>query len=155
METRRPEHYGNCDDTITKLVNFLRASSSHQHRLLREFLAEVDAPANDLLLHSNVRWLSKGKVLERFWKIRNDIKDFLAQQKSPKAQVFLDFLEEESNLDTLAFLVDITGHLNDLNLKLQGKDNSVCDLVAAVQSFQKKLVILKMDLEEDCAHFPH
>ncbi|KAK7919119.1 hypothetical protein WMY93_010403 [Mugilogobius chulae] len=148
------EHYGNVMNTITKLVNFLRASSSHQHRLLREFLAEVDAPANDLLLHSNVRWLSKGKVLERFWKIRNEIKDFLAQQKSPKAQVFLDFLEEESNLDTLAFLVDITGHLNDLNLKLQGKDNSVCDLVAAVQSFQKKLVILKMDLEEDCAHFP-
>ncbi|XP_065147064.1 SCAN domain-containing protein 3-like [Paramisgurnus dabryanus] len=148
------EHHAEVMNTITKLVNFLRASSAHQHRLLREFLAEVDAPANDLLLHSNVRWLSKGKVLARFWKIRNEIKDFLAQQKSHKAQVFLQFLEEESNMDTLAFLVDITGHLNDLNLKLQGKDNSVCDLVAAVQSFQRKLDILKMDLEQDCTHFP-
>ncbi|KAK7877776.1 hypothetical protein WMY93_031536 [Mugilogobius chulae] len=42
-----------------------------------------------------------------------------------------------------------TKHSNDLNLKLQGKDSSECDLVAAVQSFQKKLVILKMDLKED------
>ncbi|XP_039541286.1 protein FAM200A-like [Pimephales promelas] len=141
-------------NTITKLVNFLRASSAHQHRLLREFLAEVDAPANDLLLHSNVRWLSKGKVLARFWKLRKEIKDFLAQQKNHKAHVFLHFLEEERNMDTLAFLVDITGHLNDLNLKLQGKDNSVCDLVAAVHAFQRKLDILKMDLEQDCTHFP-
>ncbi|KAJ8012488.1 hypothetical protein DPEC_G00043330 [Dallia pectoralis] len=148
------EHHAEVMNTITTLVNFLRASSAHQHRLLREFLSEVGAPANDLLLHSNVRWLSKGKVLAHFWKIRNEIKDFLAQQKSHKAEVFLHFLEEESNMDTLAFLVDITGHLNDLNLKLQGKDNSVCDLVAAVQSFQRKLDILKMDLEQDCTHFP-
>ena len=26
--------------------------------------------------------------------------------------------------------------------------------MAAVQSFQKKLDILKMDIEEDCVHFP-
>lgn len=49
-------------------------------------------------------------------------------------------------MDTRAFLVDIIGHLNDLNLKLQGKDNSMCELVAAFQSFQKKLNIPKMDL---------
>lgn len=98
--------------------------------------------------------MSKGKVLARFWQVRNEIKDFLAQQKSQKAQVFLHFLEEETNMDNFAFLFDITGHLNDLNLKLQGKDNSVCDLVAAVQSFQKKLDILKVDLQEDCTHFP-
>ena len=104
--------------------------------------------------HSNVRWLSKGKVLACFWKIKNEIKDFLVQQKSPKVQVYFNFLEEGSNLDALVFLVDITGHLNDPNLKLRGKDNSVCDQVAAVQSFQKKLDILKMDIEEDCVHFP-
>ena len=35
-----------------------------------EFLSEVDANAEDLLLHNNVRWLSKGRVLERFWSMR-------------------------------------------------------------------------------------
>ena len=54
----------------------------------------------------------------------------------------------------MAFLVDITSHLNDLNLKLQGKNKSVCDLVAAVQSFQWKLEIFKADLQENFTHFP-
>ena len=61
------EEYAEVMNTMMKLINFLRASSSHQHRLLREFLKEVDANADDLLLHNNVRWLSKGRVLERFF----------------------------------------------------------------------------------------
>ncbi|MBN3297868.1 SCND3 protein, partial [Amia calva] len=63
------EDYAEVMNTIMKLINFLRASTSHQHRLLREFLKDVEANANDLLLHNNVRWLSKGRLLERFWSI--------------------------------------------------------------------------------------
>ncbi|KAK0147349.1 SCAN domain-containing protein 3 [Merluccius polli] len=59
---------------VMKIINFLRASSSYQHRLLKEFLREVEANADDLLLHNNVRWLSKVRVLERFWSIRRDSK---------------------------------------------------------------------------------
>lgn len=136
-----------------KLIKFLRASSSLQHRFLREFLAEVDANANALLLHCNVRWLSKGRVLARFWVVRNEIKMFVAQLKKNKARWFSQFLEDERKINIMAFLVDITSHLNDLNLKLQGKNNSVCDLVAAIQSFQRKLDIFKEDLKEDCTHF--
>ena len=57
------EEYAEVMNTMMKLINFLRASSSHQHRLLREFLKEVDANADNLLLHYNVKWLSKGRVL--------------------------------------------------------------------------------------------
>lgn len=54
----------------------------------------------------------------------------------------------------VAFLVDITSHLNELNLKLQGQNNSVADLMTAVRSFQRKLDIFKEDLEGECEHFP-
>ena len=47
-------------NTMMKMIDFLRASSSYQHRMHREFLREVDADADDLLLRNNVRWLSKG-----------------------------------------------------------------------------------------------
>ncbi|GAA6097172.1 SCAN domain-containing protein 3-like [Tachysurus ichikawai] len=57
-------------------------------------------------------------------------------------------------MDNVAFLVDITSHLNDLNLRLQGEDNSICELMTAVHSFQKKLEVFKEDLQGDCAHFP-
>ncbi|XP_026214156.1 SCAN domain-containing protein 3-like, partial [Anabas testudineus] len=140
--------------TMMKMINFLRASSSYQHRMLREFLREVDANADDLLLHNNVRWLSKGRVLARFWSIRREVASFLAQLKNQKAAQLSVFLEDEKQMDNVAFLVDITSHLNELNLRLQGKDNSICELLRAIRSFQRKLEVFKEDLQADCEHFP-
>uniref|UniRef100_G3NA36 HAT C-terminal dimerisation domain-containing protein n=1 Tax=Gasterosteus aculeatus TaxID=69293 RepID=G3NA36_GASAC len=115
-------------NTMMKMINFLRASSSTQHRMLREFLREVDANADDLLLHNNVRWLSKGKVLARFRSIRREVASFLAKLRHQKATQFSLFLGNEKQMDNVAFLVDITAHLNELNFK--------------------------DDLQGDCAHFP-
>lgn len=61
--------------------------------------------------------------------------------------------ENVKEMDIVAFLVDITSHLNELNLKLQGQDNSVCDLMTAVHAFQRKLGVFEGDLL-DCTHFP-
>ncbi|KAA8578215.1 hypothetical protein FQN60_005347 [Etheostoma spectabile] len=111
-------------NTMMRMINFLRASSSHQHRMLREFLREGEIAA------------------------------FLAQLNSQKATTFSLFLKNVKKMDIVAFLVDITSHLNELNLKLQGKDSSVCDLMTAVRSFQRKLALFREDLQGDCAHFP-
>lgn len=122
--------------------------------MLREFLKEVDANADDLLLHNDVRWLSKGRLLERFWSIRRELAAFLAALRSQKATHFSLFLKDEKKMDNVAFLVDVTSHLNELNTKLQGKDNSICELMTAVRSFQRKLEVFKEDLQGDCVHFP-
>lgn len=53
------DEYDEVIKTLMKMINFLRASSSFQHHMLREFLREADAHADDLLLHNNLRWLSK------------------------------------------------------------------------------------------------
>ena len=140
-------------NTMMKLINFLRTSSSLQHRLLREFLEDVEANASDLLPHNSVRWLSKGNALGRFWSIRKEIATFLEQLKSKSDTVFT-FLQDEHKMDMVAFLVDITSHLTELDLKLQGWNNSVADLMTAVRSFQRKLDIFKEDLEGECTHFP-
>ena len=116
--------------------------------MLREFLKEVYANADDLLLHN------KGRVLERFWSIRRELAAFLAELRSQKATHFILFLNDEKKMDNVAFLVDITSHLNELNTKLQGKDNSICELMTAVRSFQRKLEVFKEDLQGDCVHFP-
>ncbi|KAG1925210.1 protein FAM200B, partial [Pimephales promelas] len=148
------EKYAEVMTTVMRLVNFLRASSALQHRLLRSFLTEVNAEFDDLLLHNNVRWLSKGKVLERFWTLRKELETFLLDQKSAKAKQFVEFLQNEEKMEIVAFLSDITSHLNDLNMKLQGKNNTVCNLTSAVCAFQKKLELFKCDLQQDLLHFP-
>ncbi|KAG2458092.1 SCND3 protein, partial [Polypterus senegalus] len=148
------ERYSEVMTTVMKLVNYLRASSALQHRLLRLFLIEVNATFDDLLLHNNVRWLSKGKVLERFWALRKELETFLLDQKSAKAKPFADFMKNDEKMEIVAFLTDITSHLNDLNMKLQGKNSTVCDLMLAVRAFQRKLEVFKCDLQQDLLHFP-
>src|SRR4029434_2512585 len=52
------EKYSVVMTTVMRLVNFLRALSALQHRLLRSFLTEVNAEFDDLLLPHNVLWVS-------------------------------------------------------------------------------------------------
>lgn len=57
-------------------------------------------------------------------------------------------------MEMVAFLGNITSHLNDLNLKLQGQKNSVADMMSAVRCFQRKLDLFKQDLDGELEHFP-
>ncbi|XP_069828996.1 zinc finger BED domain-containing protein 5-like [Dendropsophus ebraccatus] len=148
------EKYANIMENVMKLINFLRASSALQHRLLKDFLSEVNSAFSDLLVHNNVRWLSKGRVLERFWSIRNELETFLAKQKTEKAREYLTFLRNKDSMEIVAFLADITGHLNDLNVKLQGKNQTIFDLMEAVRAFQRKLQLFYCDMQETLLHFP-
>ncbi|KAM3836178.1 SCAN domain-containing protein 3-like [Diretmus argenteus] len=66
-------------DKTMKIINFIRGNSSTQHRLFRKFVLESQATHDDLLLHNHVRWLSKGKALERFIELRDQVVDFLKQ----------------------------------------------------------------------------
>ncbi|XP_039610054.1 general transcription factor II-I repeat domain-containing protein 2-like [Polypterus senegalus] len=140
--------------TLVKLVNFLRCNSTLQHRLFRSFLEEMSAEFGDLLLHNDVRWLSKGRVLERFWNLREDVADFLQSLNTKKAAEFLTFIQDKVAL--LAFLVDIMGHINTLNLSLQGADKTVVELQEKCCAFETKLSVFINDLEGGkMLHFPN
>ena len=67
---------------IMKLVNYLRRTSALRHRNLESLLTEVGADYDNLFLHNNVRWLSKGKVLARFWAVRDHLSTFMADANS-------------------------------------------------------------------------
>ena len=55
----------------------------------------------------------------------------------------------------LAFLVDITAFLNELNLKLQGYGKFITTLVDSVKSFARKLTLLQKQLKDgNLTHFP-
>lgn len=88
----------------------------------------------DVSYHTEVSWLSRGKVLRRFFDTRTEIAHFMeSKQKS------IPELENEKWLTDLAFFCDLTEHLNDLNVKLQGRKQLVTEMRDSVNAFQLKL----------------
>ena len=107
---------------------------------------------NDLLYYCDVRWLSKGDMSQRFYRLVPDIKEFLKQHKIidqfPK-------LSDDNWLIQLAFVVDITFHLNNLNLQLQGKDTLLPLTINKVSAFSRKLALFREQLlKKDFINFP-
>ncbi|XP_019350287.1 centrosomal protein 20 isoform X3 [Alligator mississippiensis] len=66
----------------------------------------------------------------------------------------VSFMDDDAWLNDLAFLVDITKYLADLNIKLQGKDQFVNRLYEHIQSFIHKLELFQKQLnKKNVAHF--
>ncbi|XP_014670819.1 PREDICTED: general transcription factor II-I repeat domain-containing protein 2-like [Priapulus caudatus] len=139
------------NSTFVKLVNFIRARGL-QHRQFIAFLEETDADHQDLLYHSRVRWLSLGKVLQRVWELKDDIIAFL--ELMGKSDEFPE-LSDKNWLSDFAFAVDILSHMNELNVKLQGKDLFVHDMYTHVKAFISKLTLFSRQIaNKSFAHFP-
>ncbi|XP_059848068.1 general transcription factor II-I repeat domain-containing protein 2A-like [Hypanus sabinus] len=136
---------------VVKLVNFIRARGL-QHRQFITFLEETDADHQDLLYHSRVRWLSLGKVFQRVWELKEEIGAFLELLR--KAGEFPE-LSNKSWLCDFAFAVDIFSHMNELNVKLQGKDQFVHDMYTKVKAFKSKLAFFSRQISNKLfTHFP-
>lgn len=103
---------GDVMNTVVKTVNIIRARGLY-HREFQAFLSDVDAEYGDLLYQSEVYWLSRGSVLQRFYSLRSNIDKFLKEKGRP-----LHELSDPLWLADLAFLVDLTDHLNTLNKRL-------------------------------------
>ena len=110
---------------------------------------DIDDRFTDIPYFTEVRWLSRGAVLKRFFQLREHIVAFMSEKGKP-----IDH-DEEWWLDC-AFLVDMTEHLNNLNVKLQGKHLVVTQMYSHIQAFEMKLKLWKSQLrEQNLDHFPH
>ena len=74
----------------------------------------MDTEFADITYYNQVRWLSCGNVLRRVFSLRVELLAFLHDHDREYFQ-----LCDSVWLSNLAFLTEVTKHLNDLNLKLQ------------------------------------
>jgi hypothetical protein len=69
------------------------------------FLPEENKVNNGLIYHTDVRWLSSGSVVQRFFHLLREIKFFITTENKSI---------EELCVSELALLVNVTGDLNSL-----------------------------------------
>lgn len=101
-----------------KSANFIRLHALN-NRLVKEFLNEIESDHGDVVYHSEVRWLSRGKVLKHFIDLRHEIDIFMTEKSKQ-----LPELSNPSWLWDLAILCDLTAYLNELISSCKAKTNS-------------------------------
>ncbi|XP_076357306.1 general transcription factor II-I repeat domain-containing protein 2-like [Tachypleus tridentatus] len=90
---------------VISAVNFIRGHALN-NRQFKAFFKEIDSDFCDLPYHTAVRWLSCGKVLSRFYKLKREIDIFLIEKYRADP-----LLSDPTWLLKLSFLVDITSHM--------------------------------------------
>ncbi|XP_053541156.1 general transcription factor II-I repeat domain-containing protein 2B-like [Ictalurus punctatus] len=135
--------------TVTQTVNFIRAKGLNP-RQFQSFMREIDSKFGDLPYHTEVRWLSRGKVLKSVFELGEEICQFLDSKGKDST-----LLRDEKWKCELAFLADITSYLSVLNLQLQGWDRMITDMYDAVKAFQVKLRLWETQMHQcNLSHFP-
>ncbi|CAM4449741.1 unnamed protein product [Lepidochelys kempii] len=101
--------------TVVSTVNFIRGRALN-HCLFHAFCEEIGAEHIVLFFHTEVRWLSHGRMLTRIFEMREKISQFLCNQSSN----LVDDFENREFILCLAYMANVFTHLNELNTSMQG-----------------------------------
>ena len=115
QESLIPVELSNILSCVVKVVNFVQHHALNS-RLFETLCADMGSEYKRLLMHTEVRWLSRGKVLNRLFHLRDEVVVFLEKQGSRMAENGRD----PRFLAYLAYLSDIFDKFKELNLWLQG-----------------------------------
>ena len=132
---------------IIRIVNFIKSSAVNS-RLFSQLCKHIDSNHENLLFHTNVRWLSKDNMLACVYGLKDKVSIFLESQG--KQDLLLPFQSQEFQL-AMAYLVDIFEALNCLNLLLQGKNTNRMKDYDEIRTFIAKLGLWhrRFRIEED------
>ena len=119
---------------VIKIINHINIHALNS-RLFTQLCEEMDAEHTPLLLHTEERWLSKGRSPARVFELQESLQRLLLEKQSPLAAHFSD----TEWVTKLAYLCDTFNLLNELNLSLQGRMTTVFKSADKVAAFKAKL----------------
>ena len=97
------------------MVNYVRQRPL-KSRLFAKLCKSMESAHVSLILHTEVRWLSRGNVLLRIYELREELLIFFIQENLIE---FSDSLRDELWCSKLAYLADIFQQLNKVNTNMQ------------------------------------
>lgn len=137
-------------DSVVAMVNYIKTRAV-KTRLLKAMCQEAGTLHETLVLHTDIRWLSRGKVLSRFYELKNELLRVFATEKPE----FATLINDEAWCSKVAYLVDIFTHLNTLNASMQGKGENILTSSDKLNGFLRKIKIWKSKVEKkDFEMFP-
>jgi len=89
------------------------------------------------ILHAEVRWLSKGKVLSRIHELQNELLTLFEIEEHER---FCNYLKNDFRLSRLEYLTEIFGQRCRLNSGMQGRNENILTSTDKSVAFRKKLV---------------
>ena len=125
---------------VIRAVNTIKALALNS-RLFRQQCAENDEEFKQLLLHTEVRWLSKGNCLRRFYSLFSTVVEFF---QALDDSVNLELISIKADI---AYLSDILMKFNEVNLQLQGNLVKLIKVKSTVLAFIFKLKLYKPNLD--------
>jgi hypothetical protein len=138
-----PDDLKNVLNIAVKIVNLIK-SRPLQTRLFEKLCEEMGSNHKSLLLHTEVRWLSRGKVLTRLVEFREEVAMFLGDKNELEKS-----LRDPKFVLKLTYLADIFTKLNELNLYLQGMGGTDIFVVHdKIRGFIRKLLLWKSNIED-------
>ena len=120
--------------TAVKMVNFVKARPLNS-RVFSALCNDMGRDHVTLLQHTEVRWLSRGKVFTSFFKLSDKLKVFFTDHNFHLS----DLLHDDEFLTRLAYLGDVSSRLNDLNLGLKRLSATIINLRDQIEAMIKKL----------------
>ena len=119
---------------VITVINKIKASALKE-RIFRQLCYKNETEFEHLLLHTEVRWLSKGKCLSRFYSLLDTILEFL-EEENPQLMQLVSAAKSD-----VAYLTDIFDKFNAMNLQLQGNVVTLVKCKTVVSSYRETNVI--------------
>ena len=139
-----PLHLMEVMNVAVKMINFIR-SMAKNHGFFQLLTKEMGVQHVGLLFYTKIRFLSRGKCLFRLYELKNEVKIFLRENKN---NIHVQFHNEEFVV-MLAYSADVFGHLNDLNLSLQGRDVTVSDVKNKLTGLTARMGVWQAQIKLD------
>ena len=137
-------------NTVIRAVNTITARALNS-RLFRQLCVENDEKFEQLLLHTEVRWLSKRNCLYRFYSLFSTVVEFF--QGLDYGGVSLKLISIKADI---VYLSDIFMKFNEVNLQLQGNLVNLIKVKSTVLAFISKLELYKRNLgRHELFQFPN
>ena len=106
---------------VVQMVNFFKMRSK-KSRFFKKICVDMDSRHKRLILRTEARWLSRGKVLWRVYELHEELHAFF---KTEEHKHFCEYLECEFWISRLEYLPEIFAHLNGLNTSMQGREENI------------------------------